>query len=161
MMHMGLSLLTVALKTVLTRLFISSSRHNTDLMMHMGLSLLTVALETGSEHISHFSALMSLVKDEMCKNVFAVSKKAISVASEFSQDGGSVCCCYDKHVRVRLQECMVLCVLRVISCVMSGACYAEREYIQNGGRGKKADSLYREIVCQMYLRLGEFQSDIP
>ncbi|XP_072050985.1 Golgi-specific brefeldin A-resistance guanine nucleotide exchange factor 1-like isoform X2 [Amphiura filiformis] len=47
-------------------------RHNTDLMMHMGLSLLTVALETGSEHISHFSALLSLVKDEMCKNLFAL-----------------------------------------------------------------------------------------
>ena len=42
-------------------------------MMHMGLSLLTVAVETGCDHIPSFSALIALVKDEMCKNLFAVS----------------------------------------------------------------------------------------
>ncbi|KAJ8022774.1 Golgi-specific brefeldin A-resistance guanine nucleotide exchange factor 1 [Holothuria leucospilota] len=47
-------------------------RHNNELMMHMGLSLLTVALETGSDHISASPSLLSLVKDDMCKNLFAV-----------------------------------------------------------------------------------------
>ncbi|XP_072165610.1 Golgi-specific brefeldin A-resistance guanine nucleotide exchange factor 1-like [Diadema setosum] len=47
-------------------------RHNTDLMMHMGLSLLTVGIETGCDHIPSFSALIALVKDEMCKNLFAL-----------------------------------------------------------------------------------------
>ncbi|XP_022089573.1 Golgi-specific brefeldin A-resistance guanine nucleotide exchange factor 1-like [Acanthaster planci] len=47
-------------------------RHNTDLMMHMGLNLLTIALETGCDHISHFSALLSLIKDDMCKNLLAL-----------------------------------------------------------------------------------------
>ena len=48
-------------------------RHNTDVMIHMGLSLLTVALESGADHISAYSSLLSLVKDDMCKNVFFVS----------------------------------------------------------------------------------------
>ncbi|XP_038060765.1 Golgi-specific brefeldin A-resistance guanine nucleotide exchange factor 1-like [Patiria miniata] len=47
-------------------------RHNTDLMMHMGLNLLTVALETGCDHVAHFSALLSLIKDDMCKNLLAL-----------------------------------------------------------------------------------------
>lgn len=47
-------------------------RHNNELMKHMGLSLLTVALETGSDHISASPSLLSLVKDDMCKNIFAV-----------------------------------------------------------------------------------------
>eukprot|EP00057_Strongylocentrotus_purpuratus_P004148 XP_003728128.1 PREDICTED: golgi-specific brefeldin A-resistance guanine nucleotide exchange factor 1 isoform X3 [Strongylocentrotus purpuratus] len=47
-------------------------RHNTDLMMHMGLSLLTIAVETGCDHIPSFSTLIALIKDEMCKNLFAL-----------------------------------------------------------------------------------------
>ncbi|XP_077999496.1 Golgi-specific brefeldin A-resistance guanine nucleotide exchange factor 1-like [Glandiceps talaboti] len=45
-------------------------RHNTDVMIHMGLSLLTVALETGSDHIGAYNALLCLVRDDMCKNLF-------------------------------------------------------------------------------------------
>ncbi|XP_071808203.1 Golgi-specific brefeldin A-resistance guanine nucleotide exchange factor 1-like isoform X2 [Asterias amurensis] len=47
-------------------------RHNTDLMMHMGLNLLTVALETGCDHAAHFSSLLSLIRDDMCKNLLAL-----------------------------------------------------------------------------------------
>lgn len=48
-------------------------KQNTDTMMHMGLSLLTVALEVGADHIGKYESLMVLVKDEMCRNLFAVS----------------------------------------------------------------------------------------
>lgn len=41
--------------------------------MHMGLSLLTVALEVGADSIGKYDTLMALVKDDMCKNLFAVS----------------------------------------------------------------------------------------
>lgn len=47
-------------------------KQNTDTMMHMGLSLLTVALEVGADHIGKYDSLMVLVKDEMCRNLFAV-----------------------------------------------------------------------------------------
>ncbi|XP_063968958.1 Golgi-specific brefeldin A-resistance guanine nucleotide exchange factor 1-like [Lytechinus pictus] len=47
-------------------------RHNTDLMMHMGLSLLTIAVETGCDHIPSFSTLIALVRDDLCKNLFAL-----------------------------------------------------------------------------------------
>lgn len=42
-------------------------------MMHMGLSLLTVALEIGADNIGKYDTLMSLVKDELCRNLFSVS----------------------------------------------------------------------------------------
>ena len=48
-------------------------------------------------------------------------------------------------VEVQLQNCVVRCVLRVIGCEMSDACHAEREYPQDGGRGKKADGLYTKL----------------
>lgn len=41
--------------------------------MHMGLSMLTVALEVGADSIGKYDTLMDLVKDDMCKNLFAVS----------------------------------------------------------------------------------------
>ena len=44
--------------------------------------------------------------------------------------------CYDYCVDTRVQDCVVRCVLRVIGSVMSAACHAEREYPQDGGRGK-------------------------
>lgn len=50
-----------------------NDRHNTDVMIHMGLSLLTVALETGADHLASFSSLLTLVKDDLCKNLFFVS----------------------------------------------------------------------------------------
>lgn len=43
-------------------------------MMHMGLSLLTVALEVGADSIGNYDTLLNLVKDDMCKNLFAVSR---------------------------------------------------------------------------------------
>lgn len=48
-------------------------KQNTDRMMHIGLSLLTVALEVGADHIGNYESLMTLVKDDMCRNLFAVS----------------------------------------------------------------------------------------
>lgn len=48
-------------------------KQNTDRMTHIGLSLLTVALEVGADHIGNYESLMVLVKDDMCRNLFAVS----------------------------------------------------------------------------------------
>ena len=49
-------------------------RHNSEAMIHMGLSLLTVALESGAHHLGTFTSLLNLVKDDMCRNLFLVSK---------------------------------------------------------------------------------------
>ena len=51
--------------------------------------------------------------------------KVVSVTSENPQDGGSVCCCYDYHVDVRLQKCEMRCVLGTLGCVMSRIYHAE------------------------------------
>ncbi|XP_052766160.1 Golgi-specific brefeldin A-resistance guanine nucleotide exchange factor 1-like isoform X2 [Mya arenaria] len=72
----GVSLIPYGLPCVreLFRFLISLTnpldRHNTDVMIHMGLSLLTVALESGADHIGHFSSLVFLVKDDMCRFMF-------------------------------------------------------------------------------------------
>ena len=42
--------------------------------------------------------------------------------SEYIQDDGWECCCYDYRVDARLKNCVVHCDLRVIGCVMSDAC---------------------------------------
>ena len=58
----------------------------------------------------------------------------------YSQDGGLVCCCYDYPVEVRLQNCVVHCVLCLIGCVMSDVCHAEQEYLFITFSGKPGKS---------------------
>jgi brefeldin A-resistance guanine nucleotide exchange factor 1 len=48
-------------------------KQNTETMIHMGLTLLTVALEIGADSIGKYNSLLSLVKDELCRNLFSVS----------------------------------------------------------------------------------------
>ena len=48
-------------------------KQNTDTMMHMGLSLLTVAFEVGADNIGKYDTLLELVKDDLCRNLIAVS----------------------------------------------------------------------------------------
>lgn len=47
-------------------------KQNTDIMIHMGLSLLTVAFEVGADNIGKYETLMELVKDDLCRNLFAL-----------------------------------------------------------------------------------------
>ena len=54
---------------------------------------------------------------------------------DYPQDGDSVCCCYDYCIDMRLQDCVMYCVLHVIRCAMSDACHAEPEYIQDVAAG--------------------------
>lgn len=53
--------------------------HNTDVMIQMGLSLLTVALESGADHIALFKSLLTLVRDDMCRNLFFVSSSSLCI----------------------------------------------------------------------------------
>lgn len=47
-------------------------KQNTDAMIHMGLALLTVALEVGADNIGKYDTLLALVKDDLCRNLFAL-----------------------------------------------------------------------------------------
>ncbi|XP_055384486.1 Golgi-specific brefeldin A-resistance guanine nucleotide exchange factor 1 isoform X2 [Condylostylus longicornis] len=47
-------------------------KQNTDTMMHMGLSLLTVAFEVAADNIGKYDTLLSLVKDDLCRNLFSL-----------------------------------------------------------------------------------------
>jgi len=56
-------------------------KQNTETMIHMGLILLTVALEIGADSIGKYNSLLDLVRDELCRNLFSVSFKVMSVGS--------------------------------------------------------------------------------
>lgn len=47
-------------------------KQNTDIMMHLGLTLLTVAFEISADNIGKYSTLLALVKDDLCRNLFAL-----------------------------------------------------------------------------------------
>ena len=68
------------------------------------------------------------------------------MTSEYPQDGGSVCCCYDYRVDKRLKNmCGALCLAS--SWVhISNAGHTERYCPQDGDHGKKADGLYSFFV---------------
>ncbi|XP_057309577.1 Golgi-specific brefeldin A-resistance guanine nucleotide exchange factor 1-like [Hydractinia symbiolongicarpus] len=68
----------------LTTLVNPHDRHNTNTMIHIGLSLLTVALESGASHIGHFVSLMQLIKDDLCKNIFALLQCDIHILFSIS-----------------------------------------------------------------------------
>lgn len=44
-------------------------KQNTEIMMHLGLSLLQVALEIAADSLANFPSLLSLAKDELCRNL--------------------------------------------------------------------------------------------
>lgn len=54
-------------------------KQNTDTMMHMGLSLLTVAFEVGADNIGKYDTLLQLVRDDLCRNLFAVSSFCVNL----------------------------------------------------------------------------------
>uniref|UniRef100_A0A2R5LB52 Putative pattern-formation protein/guanine nucleotide exchange factor n=1 Tax=Ornithodoros turicata TaxID=34597 RepID=A0A2R5LB52_9ACAR len=45
---------------------------NTDSMISIGLSLVAVALESGGDQIGNFPSVLALVKDDLCRNLFAL-----------------------------------------------------------------------------------------
>uniref|UniRef100_A0A1B0DDP3 Uncharacterized protein n=1 Tax=Phlebotomus papatasi TaxID=29031 RepID=A0A1B0DDP3_PHLPP len=47
-------------------------KQNTDIMMHLGLNLLTIVLEIGADSIGNYESLLVLVRDDMCRNLFAL-----------------------------------------------------------------------------------------
>lgn len=49
-----------------------TDKQNNEDMSHMGIYLLTVALETAVDHLPKYASLMSLVKNELCFNLFRV-----------------------------------------------------------------------------------------
>uniref|UniRef100_A0A182PGX0 SEC7 domain-containing protein n=1 Tax=Anopheles epiroticus TaxID=199890 RepID=A0A182PGX0_9DIPT len=47
-------------------------KQNGDVMIHMGLTLLTVTFEVGADSIGRYDSLLAIVKDDLCRNLFAL-----------------------------------------------------------------------------------------
>jgi golgi-specific brefeldin A-resistance guanine nucleotide exchange factor 1 len=54
-------------------------KQNTEVMIHIGLTLLTVAFEIGADHIGRYNTLLTLIKDDMCRNLFSVFKTKFGI----------------------------------------------------------------------------------
>ena len=62
----------------LTTLIDQYDKNNTEAMMTVGLNLLTVALEVGSDYLSAYPPILSIVKDVLCRNLLSVSRSSRS-----------------------------------------------------------------------------------
>ena len=100
---------------------------------------------------------LHLFYSNMRETQLMVYIEAVSVTSEYPQEGGSVCCCYDFHVDTRLQNCVVHCVLCVTRCVMAGAYHAEWEYrthkVVVSGKGWQPLLSRQEVQCGNFGKL--------
>ncbi|BES91822.1 Sec7 domain [Nesidiocoris tenuis] len=47
-------------------------KNSSDAMIHIGLALITVAFEVGADSIAKFPSLMAIVKNDVCRNLFAL-----------------------------------------------------------------------------------------
>lgn len=48
------------------------NKENSEVIIHTGLTLLTVALEVGADAIGKYATLLTIVKDDLCRNLFMV-----------------------------------------------------------------------------------------
>ena len=76
-----------------------SKLHKKDPILHVAT---TFSLKQGETRTNHSTPLKRCLIE------------AVTVTAEDPLDGGSVSCCYDYRFGAGLQNCMVLCVLRVI-----------------------------------------------
>lgn len=49
-----------------------TDKQNSEKKLHIGLTLLTVALEVGADSIGQYQTLLTLVKDDLCRNMFCL-----------------------------------------------------------------------------------------
>ncbi|XP_059472257.1 Golgi-specific brefeldin A-resistance guanine nucleotide exchange factor 1 isoform X2 [Neocloeon triangulifer] len=55
-------------------------KQNSEVMIHIGLTLLTVAFEIGADHIGRYNSLLSLIRDDLCRNLFSLlSSERLSI----------------------------------------------------------------------------------
>ncbi|KAF5306262.1 hypothetical protein FQA39_LY08960 [Lamprigera yunnana] len=47
-------------------------KQNTDSMIHLGLTLLTVSFEVSADNIGKYTSLLTLVKNDLCRNLFSL-----------------------------------------------------------------------------------------
>lgn len=50
------------------------NKENTDVIIQLGLTLLMVCLQVGADSIGQFTSILPIVKDDLCRNLFTVSK---------------------------------------------------------------------------------------
>ncbi|XP_066992463.2 Golgi-specific brefeldin A-resistance guanine nucleotide exchange factor 1 [Anabrus simplex] len=91
-------------------------KQNNETMVHLGLTLLTVALEIGADSVGKFNSLLSLVKDELCRNLFSLlSSERLSIFAADLQ----VCFLLFESLRTHLKFQQETYLTKLIDIVIS------------------------------------------
>lgn len=102
-------------------------QHNTDVMIHMGLSLLTIALESGADHVPTFRSLLTIVKDEMAKNlIFLLKSERVTLFAAAIR----VCFLLFESMRGQLKLQLEMYVMKLMDIIVSESprvSYEQRE----------------------------------
>lgn len=93
-----------------------TDKQNKEAMIHLGLTLLTVAFEVGADSIGKYSSLLSLMKDDLCRNLFSLlNTERLSVFAANLQ----VCFLMFESLRTHLKFQLELYLTKLIEIVMS------------------------------------------
>ncbi|KAG8181269.1 hypothetical protein JTE90_018788 [Oedothorax gibbosus] len=102
-------------------------RHNSETMIQVGLNLLTVALEAGADNLGRFSSFLVLIRDETCRNLFALmSIERLTVFAAALR----VCFLLFEALRTHLKfqlEMFLKTLMEMITSEMSKISYEQRE----------------------------------
>ncbi|KFB45301.1 AGAP001527-PA-like protein [Anopheles sinensis] len=121
-------------------------KQNTDVMIHMGLTLLTVTFEVGADSIGRYDSLLAIVKDDLCKNLFALlATERISIFAADLQ----LCFLMFESLRAQLKFQLEHYLTRVADMIMNDSpriLYEAREL----ANGQPAATLYINYDCDLY-----------
>ncbi|XP_044591772.1 Golgi-specific brefeldin A-resistance guanine nucleotide exchange factor 1 isoform X3 [Cotesia glomerata] len=104
-----------------------SDKQNTETMTHVGLSLLQVALEISADALANFPSLLTVVKDELSRNLIVLlSTERLSILAADLQVAFLVFESQREHLKFQLEH-YLLKLMEIIDSESSRISYEQRE----------------------------------
>ncbi|XP_043279451.1 Golgi-specific brefeldin A-resistance guanine nucleotide exchange factor 1 [Venturia canescens] len=102
-------------------------KQNTEIMMHLGLSLLQVALEIAADSLANFPSLLSLAKDELCRNlILQLGTDRLSILAADLQVSFLLFESQREHLKFQLEH-YILKLMEIVDSDSNRITYEQRE----------------------------------
>ncbi|XP_063985366.1 Golgi-specific brefeldin A-resistance guanine nucleotide exchange factor 1 [Diachasmimorpha longicaudata] len=102
-------------------------KQNTEVMTHLGLSLLQVGLEISADALANFPSLISLVKDELCRNlILLLSTERLSILAADLQVSFLLFESQREHLKFQLEH-YILKLMDIVNSDSNRISYEQRE----------------------------------
>ncbi|XP_011301518.1 golgi-specific brefeldin A-resistance guanine nucleotide exchange factor 1 [Fopius arisanus] len=102
-------------------------KQNTEVMTHLGLSLLQVGLEISADALSNFPSLLSLVKDELCRNlILLLNTERLSILAADLQVSFLLFESQREHLKFQLEH-YILKLMEIVNSDSNRISYEQRE----------------------------------